>query len=126
MSTIFNDIPQTVSVDNKAGESMFMHLSLVCLIYRNGKLVAGDKSKDTPSCKRPFGCGVIRLSEVPTDGGEHETMLELFTCSEANFWEIYKNMLSDKGNYEPIGSMAKGVVVGLRIMLGPLSEVWFV
>eukprot|EP01156_Anaeramoeba_ignava_P024011 Anaeramoba_ignava/c21883_g2_i1.p1 GENE.c21883_g2_i1~~c21883_g2_i1.p1 ORF type:complete len:1811 (+),score=630.08 c21883_g2_i1:51-5435(+) len=103
LKTIFKDIPNSDLTPN---------LYLVCRMMRLGVLLIDEKlqkkysKKKCREYRRPFGCGILQLSETIlkySKGNMKEETINMFLhSSDFNFFKLHKMLISGEQGLKPL------------------------
>jgi dedicator of cytokinesis protein 3 len=111
-------------------------LYIVANVIRVGKIQYSDtsvrKSMDKGYLqqfyRRPFGVGVVKVSDAQFDCAvepleERELTFKLYTCDEKDFHQLHELIIKNTGKYSPINASGSsyGISISLRLIYGGLN-----
>ncbi|XP_053698434.1 dedicator of cytokinesis protein 3 isoform X2 [Sabethes cyaneus] len=112
-------------------------LYLIANVMRVGKMLhsesvkKGDKFVSNHSYRRPYGVGVMSLSEIghfdhTVESEEKELSFKIFQCEEKDYHQLHELIIKKtSGKYQPINASTQGhygLVVSLKLIHGGLGQ----
>ncbi|XP_065079217.1 dedicator of cytokinesis protein 3 isoform X2 [Ochlerotatus camptorhynchus] len=112
-------------------------LYLIANVMRVGKMLhseavkKGDKFISNHSYRRPYGVGVLPLSEIAqfdqtVESEEKEFSFKIFQCEEKDYHQLHELIIKKaSGKFQPINASTQGhygLVVSLKLIHGGLSQ----
>ncbi|XP_058454302.1 dedicator of cytokinesis protein 3 isoform X2 [Malaya genurostris] len=112
-------------------------LYLIANVMRLGKMLhsesvkKGDKFVSNHSYRRPYGIGVLPLSEIgqfdqTVESEEKEFSFKIFQCEEKDYHQLHELIIKKaSGKFQPINASTQshyGLVVSLKLIHGGLGQ----
>ncbi|XP_055616289.1 dedicator of cytokinesis protein 3 isoform X2 [Toxorhynchites rutilus septentrionalis] len=112
-------------------------LYLIANVMRIGKMLhsesvkKGDKFISNHSYRRPYGVGVLPLSEIgqfdqTVESEEKEFSFKIFQCEEKDYHQLHELIIKKaSGKFQPINASTQGhygLVVSLKLIHGGLGQ----
>ncbi|XP_021713361.1 dedicator of cytokinesis protein 3 isoform X2 [Aedes aegypti] len=112
-------------------------LYLIANVMRVGKMLhsesvkKGDKFISNHSYRRPYGIGVLPLSEIgqfdqTVESEEKEFSFKIFQCEEKDYHQLHELIIKKaSGKFQPINATTQGhygLVVSLKLIHGGLGQ----
>ncbi|XP_035238062.1 dedicator of cytokinesis protein 3-like [Anguilla anguilla] len=105
-------------------------LYIVAHVVRTGRMLLNDSKKGPAHVqyRRPYGCGVLGLSDALQSLSElkeeKDFVLKVYSCNNENDWhQIHENIIRKSSTKYTTPSSSYGLIVSLQLLRGEMDQV---